>query len=224
VQCARYYCALLVARVKVGCHKKCDFSCGKVPTRWVRYRPWPVVECCTLVAEAAKHGQSSYRSARSVAPPKSSIQWSFSATSKLVPFPVRFDRGFGSDVGSRTPRNSLLQRLQGVGERALLLETMDIPTQAVLWLEWAICQKGRVGLALTLPTPPRVLFPSLIHLGRRLEVRSRDARADQCRPTPATSRPPKTEIASKTRLGMDARPDAGFRCRYRRRARMPSPH
>jgi hypothetical protein len=33
VQCARYDCALLVARVKVGCHMDGEFGCGKVLTR-----------------------------------------------------------------------------------------------------------------------------------------------------------------------------------------------
>ena len=38
-------------------------------------------------------------------------------------------------VSDQTPRHSLLQRFEGVGERALLLETRDIPTQAKTGLE-----------------------------------------------------------------------------------------
>ena len=32
-KCARFHCAVLISRVKVGCHKECDFRCGKVLRR-----------------------------------------------------------------------------------------------------------------------------------------------------------------------------------------------
>jgi hypothetical protein len=32
-KCARFHCALLVARVKVGCHEEYDFGCGKATSR-----------------------------------------------------------------------------------------------------------------------------------------------------------------------------------------------
>ncbi len=45
-------------------------------------------------------------------------------------------------VSDQTPRHSLLQRFEGVGERALLLETRDIPTQAKTGLEWGTVDCG----------------------------------------------------------------------------------
>ena len=39
-------------------------------------------------------------------------------------------------VGNQTPRHSLLQRLQRIGQRIVFCFADGWPIQAVLWLEW----------------------------------------------------------------------------------------
>ena len=51
---ARFYCELLVARVKVGCHSEYDFCCGKNPMRSRRWRASPFATCTTRRHAAIK--------------------------------------------------------------------------------------------------------------------------------------------------------------------------